>query len=82
MPDAGLDFALAVRVAHSAWQCHAAIVTQHIAVQGIEGRIVSVRRKHAFAQIIENYDAGCSPEAKERFLVQLSPDARIGAEGQ
>ena len=55
---------------------------QHVAVQRIERGIVDVGREHAFAQIIEHHHASHSTQSAKRFLVQLGPDPRAGAEHQ
>ena len=55
---------------------------QHVAIEGIQSRIVDVGDKYAFLQIIEHHDAGTAAESAEGFLVQLRPDARAGAEGE
>src|SRR5713226_8160713 len=50
--------------------------------RGIQSGIVDVGDKYTFLQIIEHHDAGTAAESAEGFLVQLSPDARAGAEGE
>jgi len=55
---------------------------QHVAIEGIERGIVDVGRDHAFAEVIEHHDASHAAQPAKRFLVQLSPDARAGAEHQ
>src|SRR5579862_1578741 len=55
MPDAGFNFAFAIRVPHSAWKRSDAVVLQYIAVQRIACWIVNVRREHALAEIIEHH---------------------------
>jgi hypothetical protein len=57
-------------------------VLEQIAVQRIERGIVDIRREHAFAEIIEHYDARRPAQPAERFLVQFGPHACGGAKHQ
>ena len=82
MADAGLDFALSIRVLHTARQRDHAVMLQHVAIQRIERGIVDVGREHALAQIIQHHHARRAAQPAKRFLVQLGPDARAGAEHQ
>src|SRR5689334_99105 len=45
-------------------------------------KIVDVGDEHAFPQVIEHDDTGTTTQSAKRFLVQLGPDARAGAESQ
>ena len=80
--DARFDLALAVWIAHAAWQRDCAVVLQHVAVQRIERGIVDVGREHAFAQIIEHDHASGPAEPAESFFMQFGPDLRTGTEHQ
>jgi len=82
MTDAGFHLAFAIRVPHSAWKRSDAVVAQHIVVQRIERGIVNVGREHALTEIIEDHHVSGSAQPAERLLMQLSPDARAGAEDQ
>ena len=55
---------------------------EDVAIEWIQSGIVDVGDEHAFAQVIEHDDAGTTTQSTKRFLVQLGPDARAGAEGQ
>jgi|SRR5579862_4265624 len=78
--DAALNFSFSIWILDPAQQSDTAIVSQHVAIEGIQSGIVDVGDKYAFLQIIEHHDAGTAAESAEGFLVQLSPDARAGAE--
>jgi hypothetical protein len=82
MADAGLDFALAIWVLGATGHGDRTVMREHIAVERIESGIVDVRDEHALAQIVEDDDAGGATESAKRLLVQFSPDAGAGAEGQ
>lgn len=55
--DAGLDLALSIRIADPARHCDGAIVSEHIAVQRIEARVVDVRLENALAKVVLDHDA-------------------------
>jgi hypothetical protein len=74
VPDAGFDFALAVGIADAARQRDDAVVRQHIAVQGIERRVVDVRREDAFLEIVEDDHPHRPTEPTKGALVELGPD--------
>jgi hypothetical protein len=57
-------------------------VSQHVAIERIQSGVVDVGDKYTFFQIIQHHDAGTAAESTEGFLVQLSPDARAGEEGE
>src|ERR1044071_1427542 len=52
--DAGLDLALSVRIPDTTRQRDDAVVTENVAVQRIELRVVDVRLEYALAQIVEH----------------------------
>ena len=54
MPDAVLDFPLAIRISDAARQGDGAIVGEHVAIQRVQRRIVDVRFEHSFAEVIEH----------------------------
>src|SRR5258708_9029783 len=80
--DTRFDLAFAIRVSHPAWKRCDAVMLEHVTVQRIERGIVDVGREHALAQIVEHHYARCSTQSAKCFLMQLSPDARTGAEHQ
>ena len=53
MADAGLDFAFAIGIAHPTGQRDRSRVSQHVAIERVEGRIVEVGLQDPFAQIVE-----------------------------
>src|SRR5579859_6612577 len=57
-------------------------MVQYIPVQMVDGGVVDVRRKHAFAEVVEDNGARDSAESAEGFLVQFRPDLRTGTEHQ
>jgi hypothetical protein len=80
--DAALNFSFSIWILDPARQSDTTIVSQHVAIEGIQSGIVDVGDKYTFLQIIEHHDAGTAAESTECFLVQLGPDARAGAEGE
>ena len=55
---------------------------EDVAIEWIQSGIVNVGDEHTFAQVIEHDDARTTTQSAKRFLMQLGPDARTGAEGQ
>src|SRR5258708_8364738 len=80
--DGGLGFSVWVWVFGAARQGHCTVVGEDVAIEWIQRGIVDVGDEHAFAQVIEHDDARTTTQATKRFLMQLGPDARAGAEGQ
>ena len=80
MADAGFYFALPIRVLHPAGQSHGTVMLQHVAIQRVEPGIVDIRRDHALAKVIQHPHASHATQSAKRFLVQLGPDPRTGAE--
>ena len=76
MADAGFDPALAVGIADPARHCDAAVVREHVAVQGIERGLVDVRPEDAFFEIVEDDDADRAAEPTKGALVELGSDLR------
>ena len=76
MPDAAFDLALPVGIADATRQRRDAVVRQDVAIERIDGRIVDVRRQHAFTQVVEYQHAGRAAQATKRLLVQHGPDRR------
>ena len=77
--DAGLDLALSVGVADAARQGDDAVVSQHVAVERIERRVVDVRGEHALLEVVEDDDPYGAAQPPKRPLVELGPDLRAGA---
>src|SRR5579872_1022258 len=82
MTDAPFDFAFAVGIVDATGQRDGAVMVQYIPVEMIDGGVVDVRRKHTFAEVIENDCSRDAAESAEGFLVQFRPDLRTGAEHQ
>ena len=82
MADTAFDFAFAIGIVDTARQRDRAVMFQHVAVEGIDGGIVDVGREHAFAEIIQDDDAGAAAEPAKGLLMQFRPDLRTGAEDQ
>ncbi len=80
--DGGLDFSFSIWIFDPARQGHCTVVGEDVAIEWIQRGIVDVGDEHAFAQVIEHDDARTTTQATKRFLMQLGPDARAGAEGQ
>ena len=59
-----------------------AVVGEHVAVEGIERRVVDVRGEDALLEVVEHDDAYRAAQAAKRPLVQLGPDLGAGAENQ
>ncbi len=82
MPDAGLDFAFAIGIAHPTGQRDRSIVSQHVAIERVEGRIVEVGLQDPFAQIVEDDHPNRPAQAAEGSFVQLGPDLGARAPDQ
>src|SRR5438445_8418866 len=80
--DGGLDFSFSIGIFDPARQGDHAVVGEDVAIEWIQSGIVDVGDEHAFAQVIEHDDTGTTTQSAKRFLVQLGPDARAGAESQ
>jgi hypothetical protein len=48
-------------------------VGEHVAIDGIERRVVDVGREHAFFEVVEDDDAGRVAQSPKRALVQFGP---------
>src|SRR5438132_9922953 len=66
----GLDFSFSIGIFDPARQGDHAIVGEDVAIEWI------------VAQVIEHDDTGTTTQSAKRFLVQLGPDTRAGAESQ
>ena len=78
--DRRLDFPLPIGVVHPTGQRDGAVVREEIAVEGVHGGVVDVRRQHALAEIVEDDDAHGASQPAKRLLVQLGPGS--GARGE
>ena len=74
--NARFDFAFAIRIAHATWEADDPIVREHVAIDGIERRVVDVRREHAFFEIVEDDEARRAAQPAKRPLVELGPRLR------
>ena len=74
--NARFDFAFAIRIAHAIWEADDPIVREHVAIDGIERRVVDVRREHAFFEIVEDDEARRAAQPAKRPLVELGPRLR------
>ncbi len=82
MADAPFHLPLAIRIADAAGQRDDIVVSEHVAVQRIDGGIVDVWFEHSLAQIVEHGDPCHPAQPAKGLLVQLSPSLRAGAEHQ
>ena len=80
MVDAALDFSFSIRIAHFARKCRNAVVRQNVAIQGIQARIVEVRRQHSLAKIVQDHDPRRTTKPAKCLLVKLGPHPRTGSE--
>ncbi len=80
--DGGFDFSFSIWIFDPARQGDHAVVGEDVAIEWIQSGVVDVGDEHAFAQVIEHDDTGTTTQSAKRFLVQLGPDARAGAESQ
>ncbi len=80
--DTGFDFAFAIGIRYTARQGDPAVVLQHVPEQWIQPGVVVLRVGDAFAQVVENDQAGCAAQPPERGFVQFSPDSGTGLEAQ
>ena len=69
-------------MAHAARQRHRAVVRQHVAVQGIERRIVDVGGEDALLQVVQHHHPRDAAQPAESFLMQFRPDLGAGTEHQ
>lgn len=69
-------------VADAAWQGDGAVVSEHVAIERVERRVVDVGLQDAFAEIVEHHGASTAAQAAEGLLVEFGPDARAGLEGE
>ena len=74
--DPALDLPLAIRIADPTRQRRHAVVREHVAVQGVQARLVHVGREDALFQVVEDHDPRSAAQPTERFLVKLRPDLR------
>ena len=79
MANARFDFAFAIRIAHATWEADDPIVREHVAIDGIERRVVDVRREHAFFESVEDDEARRAAQPAKRPLVELATSARSSA---
>src|SRR5579863_5344362 len=82
MSNGGFDLALAIRIADPAGHGGHGIMSQRVAVDGVQRGIVDVGSQYAFAQIVEDYGTRGPAEPGEGFLMELGPDTRTGTEGE
>ena len=80
--DAGFDLAFPIGIADAARQGDDAVVGEHVAVEGIERRVVDVRGEDALLEVVEHDDAYDAAQPAKRPLVQLGPDLGAGAVNQ
>jgi hypothetical protein len=50
---------------------------QNVAIQGIQARIVEVRRQHALAKVVEDHDPRRTAKTAKSLLVKLGPHTRL-----
>jgi hypothetical protein len=64
MSDARFDLTLAIGVTDPARQREDAVVGEHVAIDGIERRVVDVGREHAFFEVVEDATRVESPSRR------------------
>jgi hypothetical protein len=55
--DPRFHFPFAIRILDPARQRHHAVVCEHVSKQWVDGGIVDIGNRHAFLQVVENYDS-------------------------
>src|SRR5260370_7734705 len=78
--DAALNFSFSIWILDPAGQSDTAIVSQHVAIEGIQSGIVDVGDKYTFLQIIGHHDAGTAAESTAVFPFHLRQIALPHAE--
>src|SRR5438552_1437963 len=73
--DPRLDLPLAIGIPDPARQRGDAVVGEHVAIEGIERRLVDVGAQHALAEVVEDDDGRRPAEPRECPFVELCPDA-------
>ena len=64
--DGRLHLALSIGIADPAGQRDRAVVREHVAKGRVEGRLVDVRREHAFLEVVQDDDADGAGETSLR----------------
>src|SRR5215469_6605831 len=64
-PNSALDFTLSIRITHTARQSNGAVMSQYIAIQRVQRRVINIGREHSFAEVVEHHGFGSAPEAAE-----------------
>jgi hypothetical protein len=74
--DSTLYFAFAIWIADATRHSDRAVMSEHVAIQRIERRIVDVRLENAFTQVVGHHDLHSTTEFAKSAFMQLGPDAR------
>lgn len=61
-------------------QCDRAVVREHVTKQGVQHRVVDVRREHAFLEVVEDDGGDGAAEPAKCLFVQLGPAPRARGE--
>src|SRR5436190_2169685 len=80
--DPRLDFPFAIRIADPTGERRDAVVREHVAVEGIERRVVDVGREDAFAEVVEDDEGRGTAEPLQGAFVELGPGPRARVEGE
>jgi len=80
--DATLHLAFAIWIGDTARHSHCAIMSEHVAIQRIQSRIVDVGFENAFTQVVGHDDLHRAAEFAKSAFMQLGPGARARLKGE
>ena len=81
-PPPDLTFVVRSASRTPARECCDTVVREHVAVEGVEGRVADVAAGHAFAQVIEDDDPGRRAEPGEGPFVEFGLEAGALVDGR
>jgi len=80
--DAALHFAFAIWIGDATRHSDRAVMSEHIAIQRIERRVVDVGLENTLTQVVGHDDLHGAAESTKSALMQLGPDARARLKGE